>query len=735
MADRRLKDYLRHLKPLLATSATGEWTDCQLLERYAHERDEAAFASLVRRHASLVLGVGRRVLHHDQDAEDVLQATFILLSRKAASCRWQTSIAGWLYRVAYRLALRSRARIIRQRVLQGATGIVSGTKSRSLEEGQELLAAMDEELNRLSDQCREPLLLCYLEGKTRDQAARQLGWSLRTLERRLQQALKLLRARLSKRGVELPVALLAVGLSQQAASAGVSAAKVAATVEAANAGGAISDKVAALTEGGLKAMTMVNLKNKAVMFLAACIMFAGVCAIGHPLLNATRVEENQAAEKKTTGAPPMTIWPEGATVKGRVVDHRGTAVPDAEVLLLGEEQIIVDADRRNWFDLQARKDRPAPPSTRTNQKGEFHIERKKGTADRLVVIAKDPLQWVVPRKSLTQGDNVEIRLPASGSLAIHCDLPGKAAKQPVEIELRSVEGKGWSNDILRFHFGSYSVANPGETVFEHLPPGQYRVEREEQTPTGRNRELATGSDRQLAKVESNKRASIRFERKGGRPLTGRVRGLENVALRHAHVTIMYAGPEEQLEANGRRGRIMTAFDVIPIKADGRFTTDPIPPGEYMLFLSAVRVSTPEQSSQQSDFNAQLTFKVPQRGDPPKVEVVAKPLAEKDRQPNTDPRVRVVDEIGKPIPVLQAMLHTAAAGGTGWMDGGSGVACFSDPSLLRDAEVLDVLVRADGYATSLLRLEGEQRDKLRGANPPSRCGGARRWNCGFAFPKE
>lgn len=719
MAGRRLEDFLRHLKPLLAVPTTGEWSDDQLLERYASQGDEVAFASLVRRHSSLVLGVGRRVLHHDQDAEDVFQATFLLLARKAASSRWRKSIAGWLYCVAYRLARRSRAKIIRQRALERAAGIASGTKSRTFEDGRELLAMLDEELHSLSGPCREPLLLCYLEGKTRDQAAHQLGWSVRTLERRLQQGLKLLRARLSKRGVELPAALLAAGLSQQAASACVSAATVAATVEAAmrfgssavTAGGAISAQVAALTEGELKAMSVAIVKTRVVMLLAASVVLLGVGALGHRMLATKPVEGNQTAEEKTTSAPPVTVWPEGATVKGRVVDPQGVAVSNAEVLLLGEESILVDAERRTWFVSQGEKDHPAPPSTRTNQKGEFRIERKKGTADRLVVIANDPLMWVVPRKSLARGDDVEIRLPVSGSLAINCDLPGKAAKQPVEIESRTLEGMGWSNDVLRFHFSSFSVANPGETVFEHLPPGQYAVDRYQQTPTGKNKVLGTDSDRQLAKVEPSQRATIRFDRKVGRPLKGRVRGLENIDLRYAHVTIMYAGPEEQVEANGRRSRRMTAFDVIPTKADGRFTTDPIPPGDYYLYLDAVRTSTPEHQS--SDFGGQLQFTVPERGDMPKVEVVAKPVAEKDRlrSSNKDYRVRIVDDVGKPVPILQAMIHTADAGYR-WIDGGRGVAFLNDPSMFRNAEALDVLVRADGCASSLLHIEGEQRDKVR-----------------------
>lgn len=189
MADRSLEKYLGRLKSLLAAAPTEEWTDGQLLQCYARQRDEAAFASLVRRHGPLVLGVSRRILHHDQDAEDVFQAMFIILARKAASLRWHKSLAGWLYRVAYRLALRARAKIVRQQALQSAAGSACGTKARTSEESQELLAVLDEELHRLSDSYREPLLLCYLEGKTRDQAAQQLGWALRTLERRLQQGL------------------------------------------------------------------------------------------------------------------------------------------------------------------------------------------------------------------------------------------------------------------------------------------------------------------------------------------------------------------------------------------------------------------------------------------------------------------------------------------------------------------------------------------------------------------
>src|SRR6185295_3597211 len=98
-------------------------------------------------------------------------------------------------------------------------------------------------------------------------------------------------------------------------------------------------------------------------------------------------------------------------------------------------------------------------------------------------------------------------------------------------------------------------------------------------------------------------------------LVGRVKGLENVELRFGHLTIHYPGPDER-RAGGRRDRLFTAFDVLPIKSDGRFTTDPIPPGKYYLSIFVVRASSVEQSNQQSDFNGGAAITVPERGEMP-----------------------------------------------------------------------------------------------------------------------
>ncbi len=417
-----------------------------------------------------------------------------------------------------------------------------------------------------------------------------------------------------------------------------------------------------------------------------------------------------AADSKDAAPAANLYWPEGATVVGRVLDHRGIPIANAEVLLLGQERIIVDADRRNWFVLEGEKN-PSPPSTRTDKFGAFTITIKSGTADRLAVIAEDPLFWVVSRDGLKQADNVDIRLPAAGSLAIQCDLPGKSPKQPVMIESRKLNGIAWNTDFLRFHFSTFSLANPGETVFEHLPPGQYSVQRFQETKTGSNSVLATGADRQLVTIEIAKRTTIRFERRIGQRLSGQVRGLENVDLRYAYLTIGHLGPEEVYGYDGRPTRIYVAFDVIPITSEGRFTTDPIPPGKYSTSLFAVRASSPRLSSQSSDFSGDVSFDIPEKGDMPKVEIVAKPNRPPDLSNVTDLRVRVVDEEGKPVSRLEALVHTTDQGFGLWTEGRNGIVFLGGGWEFREAGVLEVLVRADGFAPAVARFAGTQRDDL------------------------
>src|SRR5262249_49914053 len=154
-------------------------TDADLLHRFGADRDEAAFTELVARHGRLVFGVARRVLGHSHDAEDVFQATFLVLAKKAGSVRRSASLGAWLHGVAARLAHTApgpppgRARREQQAALP-ALYVPDG--------GDELPRLLDAEVVRLPDALRLPLVLCALGGQTQEQAARHLGWRPRTLK-------------------------------------------------------------------------------------------------------------------------------------------------------------------------------------------------------------------------------------------------------------------------------------------------------------------------------------------------------------------------------------------------------------------------------------------------------------------------------------------------------------------------------------------------------------------------
>src|SRR6516162_4079840 len=170
------------------TACIDNLTDRELLERFATRRDEEAFAQLVRRHGPLVLGVCRQVLRQEQDAEDAFQATFLVLSRKAGSIRSAEALPNWLYGVASRLARRMRGAVARRQAREVA--LVEPPTSEPGPGGElgDLGPVLHEEIGRLPDKYRLPFVLCYLDGKTNEQAARQLGCPAGTVFSRLARA-------------------------------------------------------------------------------------------------------------------------------------------------------------------------------------------------------------------------------------------------------------------------------------------------------------------------------------------------------------------------------------------------------------------------------------------------------------------------------------------------------------------------------------------------------------------
>ncbi len=207
MAREQPGSLIRHIRQM--AGAAGVATDRELLGRFVEHQDEAAFDGLIQRHGPMVWGVCRRILHREQDAEDAFQATFLVLARQAASQQWQDSIRCWLFGVARRAALKARSRSAKEAPRNQTAEAVDPVDPLSNLTARELFSSLDEEMERLPEQYRVVLILCCLDGKSRDEAARELNCSPGSIKGRLERGRELLQHRLAKRGLPLAAALAA----------------------------------------------------------------------------------------------------------------------------------------------------------------------------------------------------------------------------------------------------------------------------------------------------------------------------------------------------------------------------------------------------------------------------------------------------------------------------------------------------------------------------------------------
>jgi RNA polymerase sigma factor (sigma-70 family) len=315
---------LRHIDRLAAAHA--EQTDGELLQRFAGQREGAAFAALLRRHARLVWGVCRHVLQHEQDAEDAFQATFLVLARRATAIRKTESVASWLHGVAYRIARKAKLATARRHQRERRVAVPEAQPPSADLAARDLQAILDEELRRLPEKCRAPFILCCLEGRSRKETAAELGWNEGTLSCRIAQARRLLQAGLARRGVTLSAALTAGVLWRDTASAGVPVTLVKPTLQAAllvAAGQAVSHvaapSVAALVEKGVQTMATAKRKIAAALLLAAGMAGGFGWAVG------------QRADEQPGQVHPQ---PRAISDKPRV-DLHGDPLPDGALARLG----------------------------------------------------------------------------------------------------------------------------------------------------------------------------------------------------------------------------------------------------------------------------------------------------------------------------------------------------------------------------------------------------------------
>jgi len=295
MASDHRRRLTRYLCNLVSTAKLRDSSDYDLMKRYVASRDEEALTALVRRHGPMVYHLCCRVLRNEHDAEDAFQATFLVFARKAHTLRTLESVGNWLYGVAYRTALKARTAAARRSRQEDAAPLRSVAEPLAELTVHEAQTIVDQELARLPDKYRSPLVLCCLEGMTRDEAAQQLGWSSSLLKSRLEQARELLRNRLVRRGMTLTSGLFSAGLLGTTAQAGLARALVDATVHGAAlvaAGGSgglfVSAQARALSEGVLKAMWLTKLKAFAVVCL---ILVPAVLGVSGALISMRAAEK------------------------------------------------------------------------------------------------------------------------------------------------------------------------------------------------------------------------------------------------------------------------------------------------------------------------------------------------------------------------------------------------------------------------------------------------------------
>jgi RNA polymerase sigma factor (sigma-70 family) len=298
-------------RPLLGQQAGC--TDGDLLECFITRRDEAAFAGLVRRHGPMVLGVCRRVLQNEADAEDAFQATFLVLVHKAASIRPREMVSNWLYGVAHSTALKARA-MRTKRLAKEREAAARPKPEGSAETWEHLSALLDQELKGLPDNYRAAIILCDLEGKSIKEAAQQFGCPQGTVGTRLARGRTLLARRLARRGLAVSGGMIVTALAQQAVAAEVPSLLLSSTIKAALvvaagqsvATGLISAKVGILTQGVLKTMLLTKLKIALAVLSAIVVLAAGTTFVTvparavppQPLVKAARPDTQAEAPKE-----------------------------------------------------------------------------------------------------------------------------------------------------------------------------------------------------------------------------------------------------------------------------------------------------------------------------------------------------------------------------------------------------------------------------------------------------
>jgi RNA polymerase sigma factor (sigma-70 family) len=480
MSSSALAAGLRHLRGKLAAQQHSDDSDEQLLHAFLASRDDNAFAVLVRRHGPMVLHLCRRVLGHEQDAEDAFQATFLVLSRQAARLRKKASLASWLHGIAYRLALKAKRAAARRRKHENSLG--AQTRSRSPADPaddlswREVRTRLDNEIAHLPEKYRSVFVLFYLEDCGREETARRLGLKEGTVASRLDKARKRLQQRLGRRGVELTAVLTATGLAAQTASA-VPPGLMAATIKAASEtamdeglAGVVSASVAELVKSATTAMLASKAKIATALLLAVGMLAgAGVWESGGFRILSGGRQPPETSPTRGADAPRSAKREafESVQIRGRVLDPDGKPVKGARLYW----PRVPKTEPRSEEDIEF------PERAKTDADGRFRFELPR---------ADIHPEWRISLIAAADDYGVDgVELPKDGSPA---DVTLRLVKdQPIEGRILSTEGKplagvrvraleistparGRIDDFLSAWQQEWRMANERMSRYLYLPP-------------------------------------------------------------------------------------------------------------------------------------------------------------------------------------------------------------------------------------------------------------------------
>jgi RNA polymerase sigma factor (sigma-70 family) len=347
-----MSSLLTYLRRILDRPGGG--TDAELLAHFAERREEAAFEALVQRHGPMVLGVCRRFLPNLPDAEDAFQATFLVLARKAATISRRELVGPWLHAVAWRMARKARADLLRRHAHERQASAMPSPEPSYEMASPGLGPLFDEEVARLPQKYRLPLVLCYLGGKSKEEIAHELGWPEGTVSARLARARAMLRGRLQRRGAALSAGPFATVLAQDSLAATVPPALISATVGAAvlfaagaeAAEGVASTSAAALAKGAMRSMFLTSLKKVLVALLVIGLAGIGSVAAYHRLAVEPADATLQTGENPND-APERKPAQPGEQAKDKMKEMKlfvaGAGAPRPGVYALGAKGTYQDA--------------------------------------------------------------------------------------------------------------------------------------------------------------------------------------------------------------------------------------------------------------------------------------------------------------------------------------------------------------------------------------------------------